>query len=74
MDLLGYIVLSAVYIMVYWLAVDWRNENSTLATWDFYQYSIAGQFFIGGVLGWYMQSYEFGFVVAMVLSFIYHAH
>jgi hypothetical protein len=74
MDLFGYILLSGIYIMVYWLAIDWRNENSMLSTWDFYQYSIAGQFVFGGVVGWYMQSFEFGFVLAVVLSLIYHAH
>lgn len=74
MDLFGYIIMSGIYIMLYWLAINWRNENSGLATWDFYQYSIAGQFVLGGVLGWYMNSYEFGFVVAMVLSLIFHAH
>lgn len=67
-------MLSSIYIMVYWLALNWRNENSQLSTWDFYQYSIAGQFVLGAVVGWYLQSYEFGFVMAMVLSLIYHAH
>lgn len=74
MDLSGYILMSIIYIMVYWLAVDWQNESSTLATWDFYQYSVVGQFVIGGFVGWYLQSYEFGFVVSIVLSLIFHAH
>jgi hypothetical protein len=74
MDLFGYIITSAIYIMVYWLAINWRNENSQLSTWDFYQYNIAAQFFLGGLVGWYLGSYEFGFVLAMVLSLIFHAH
>lgn len=74
MDLFTYTVFSVVYIMLYYLALDWRGENSGFVnwdTWDWFYHMIAGIFLFGAALGYLTNSYSFGFVVAMVLSMIF---
>lgn len=63
MDLFLYVVLSAVYIMLIHFAVAIRNQ--------FNLFLMIGLFLLGGVIGWQMQSFELGFVFAVVASLIF---
>ncbi|MCL4375087.1 hypothetical protein M1523_04490 [Patescibacteria group bacterium] len=63
MDLLLYVIFSAVYIMVIHFAVAIRNH--------FDVFLMIGLFVLGGVIGWQMHSYELGFVFAMVASLLF---
>ena len=65
MDLLYYIVFSAVYILLFELAINGKNEMG----FDFFL--MGGTFVLGGVIGHFFHSYDIGFVVAMVMSFLY---
>ena len=65
MDLLTYVVFSAVYILLFELALNLKNEMG----FDFFL--MCGTFVLGGVIGWWFNAYEIGFVVAMVMSFLY---
>jgi hypothetical protein len=65
MDLLYYIVFSTVYILLFQLALSGKNEMG----FDFFL--MCGTFVLGGVIGSFFQSYDVGFVIAMVMSFLY---
>lgn len=65
MDLTYYIVFSAAYILLFQLALNGKNEMG----FDFML--MCGTFVLGGAIGYWMGSYETGFVVAMVMSFLY---
>lgn len=60
-----YIVFSAVYMLLFELALNLKNEMG----FDFFL--MAGTFVLGGIVGWYFNAYDMGFVVAMVMSFLY---
>ena len=63
MDLFFYGVVVVIYIMVIHFALAIKNE--------FNLFLMATYFVIGGVVGWFMQSYEMGLVVGVVLSLIF---
>lgn len=65
MDLLAYAVFSAVYILLFQLALNGKNEMG----FDFFL--MIGTFVLGGAAGWYFGAYDIGFVVAMTMSFLY---
>lgn len=65
MEFLYYIVFSAVYILLFQLALNGKNEMG------FELFLMCGTFVLGGVIGWYFKAYDIGFVVAMVMSFLY---
>ncbi|MCX7997160.1 MAG: hypothetical protein N2691_05430 [Patescibacteria group bacterium] len=65
MDLLTYTVFSTVYILLFQLALNGKNEMG----FDFFL--MIGTFVLGGAVGAWMGSYETGFVIAMTLSFLY---
>lgn len=65
MDLVTYSLISFGYIILWQLALYMKNEMG----FDFLLMS--GSFVLGGVIGAYLQSYETGFVVAMILSFLF---
>lgn len=58
-----YGVMVAIYIMVIHFALSIKNEFNLFLTILY--------FIIGGVVGWFMQSYEMGFVIGVVLSLIF---
>lgn len=63
MDLFVYLLVSAVYIMVIHFGVAIKNQFNLF---------LMGAFFIfGAILGGNMQSYEMGFVAAVILSLIF---
>ncbi len=62
MDFFLFLVFSAIYIMVIHFAIAIKRE--------FDLFIMIVLFVIGGVVGWYMQSYEMGFVVGVVLSLV----
>lgn len=62
MDLLTYVVISAIYIMIMHFAVGISQE--------FKLFVMIGIFIFGGVVGAYLQTYEFGLVLAIILSLI----
>ncbi|MFN4212509.1 MAG: hypothetical protein ACK4FL_00920 [Microgenomates group bacterium] len=57
-----YIIFSFIYIMIYHLAVNFGSEFNLMITTFF--------FIFGAILGHFF-SFEFGFLVAVVLSFIF---
>lgn len=62
MDLTLFIILSITYVMFIHFAVGiWKDFNYWM------QFSF---FIFGGVIGWYMESYLTGFVIAIVLHLI----
>lgn len=63
MDLFTFIVISVVYIMVIHFAIQIRDWFDT--------FSMIGLFILGGVFGWYMQSYDAGLVFGIVTSLIF---
>ncbi len=63
MDLFLFIVLSAVYIMVIHFALAIKNQ--------FNLFIMIGIFIFGGAIGYYMNSLEFGFAGAIILSLIF---
>ena len=63
MDIFFYGVIVAIYIMVIHFALAIKNE--------FNLFLMITYFVIGGVVGWFMQSYEMGLVVGVVLSLIF---
>jgi hypothetical protein len=65
MDMMYYIVFSGVYIILFQLALCLKDEMG----FDFML--MVGTFVLGGVIGWYFNAYDTGFVVAMVMSFLY---
>lgn len=65
MDLLYYIVFSSVYIILFQLALNGKNEMG----FDFFL--MCGTFVLGGAIGYFFNSYDIGFVIAMVMSFLY---
>jgi len=62
-DLFLFILLSVVYIMTIHFAVAINNEFNVFQT--------AIYFVLGGLLGWYLKSYELGLVVGIVLSLLF---
>lgn len=65
MDLLQYAAFSFGYIIFFQLVLNMKNEMG------FNFFLMAGTFVLGGVIGSYFNAYDIGFVVAMVLSFLY---
>lgn len=65
MDFLYYVVFSTVYILLFQLALNGKNEMG----FDFFL--MCGTFVLGGTIGWFFHSYDIGFVVAMTMSFLY---
>lgn len=63
MDLLTYAIISIVYIMVMHLAISINDE--------FNIFLMVGIFIIGAAMGAYLNSYDFGFGAAIVLSLIF---
>lgn len=63
MDLFLFAVLSGVYIMVMHFAVGIKNE--------FNLFLMVGLFVLAGVAGGFLQSYELGFVLGIVLTLIF---
>lgn len=62
MDLIFYIIFSAIYIMVIHFAFGIKNFNLFL---------MIGYFVLGGLIGFWSKSYEIGLVVAVILSLIF---
>lgn len=62
MDLLTYVVISAVYIMIMHFAVGIGDE--------FKLFIMIGIFIIGAAMGAYINTYEFGFAAAVLLTLI----
>ncbi len=60
--LLAYILACGIYIMLMHFAVGIRKE--------FDVFLMAGIFVLGGVIGWYFQAYELGFVFAVIASLL----
>ncbi len=67
MDLFTYIVASGIYIMVTDMALMIRKEMSFK---DFHFFLLFVYFAIGGIVGYALQSYEAGFVLAVVASLV----
>lgn len=63
MDFFLFIILSAVYIMTIHFAIAIKKE--------FELFLMVGCFVLGAAVGWYMKSYEMGFVLAIVLSLVF---
>lgn len=63
MDLFLFIVLSGVYIMVMHFAVGIKNE--------FNLFLMVGLFILAGVVGGFLNSFELGFVVGVVLTLLF---
>lgn len=57
-----YLIFSFIYIMIYHLAVNFGSEFNLMITVSF--------FIFGAFLGHFF-SFEFGFLVAVILSFIF---
>ena len=57
-----YVIFSFIYIMVYHLALNFGSEFNLMITVSF--------FIFGAVLGYFF-SFELGFLLAVVLSFIF---
>ncbi len=62
MDLLTYIFFSVAYIMLHHFAIQINAE--------FKLFVMAGTFIVAGIIGWYLHSYEFALVFAVILSLI----
>lgn len=65
MDLITYVLCSFGFLIFWQLTLYMKNEMG----FDFML--MAGTFVLGGILGWFLQTYEVGFVVAVVLSLIF---
>ena len=65
MDLVLYIAFSFGYIIFFQLVLTIKEEMG------FNFFLMIGTFVLGGLLGWYFDAYDIGFVIAMVLSFLY---
>ena len=63
MGLYGYIFLSAVYIMIIRFGLGIHKS--------FEQYLLISAFVIGAGIGWYLDSYMLGFVMAALFSLIF---
>jgi len=63
MGLFIFIIISAVYIMTIHFAMGIRD-------W-FEVYLMMACFVLGGVVGWWMKSYEMGLVIGIVLSLLF---
>ncbi len=57
-----YLIFSFVYIMIYHLAINFGSEFNLMITTSF--------FIFGAILGYFF-SFEFGFLTAVILSFIF---
>ena len=62
-ELITYVFASVIYIMVIHFAIAIKGQ--------FNLFLMAGIFILGGVLGLYIQSLETGFILSVVLSFIF---
>ncbi|MBI2641099.1 hypothetical protein HYW87_00695 [Candidatus Roizmanbacteria bacterium] len=62
MDLLTYTVFSIAYILFHHCAIQINAE--------FKLFVMAGTFIIAGAIGWYLHSFEFALVFAVILSLI----
>ncbi|OGK21004.1 hypothetical protein A2866_02710 [Candidatus Roizmanbacteria bacterium RIFCSPHIGHO2_01_FULL_39_8] len=60
MDLLTYCVISIIYILLMHFAIQINAE--------FKLFVMVLIFFFGGVVGTFLQSYEFGLVAAIIIS------
>ena len=65
MDLMYYIVFSVVYILLFNMAINGDNEMG------FNFFLMIGTFILGGAIGYFFNSYDIGFVVAMIMSFLF---
>ena len=63
MDLFFYIIASAIFILTIHFALAIRKQ--------FNVFLMGGFFVIGYVVGWFLQSLEIGFVIAVVLSLVF---
>ncbi|MFA5136767.1 MAG: hypothetical protein WC489_05230 [Patescibacteria group bacterium] len=63
MDLFLYVIFACVYIVTIDLAIAIKGQ--------FNLFLMAGIFVLGLVVGYYLQSYEAGFVLAVILSLIF---
>lgn len=63
MEFFLYIVFSAVYIMVIHFAIAIKDQ--------FNIFLMIGFFVLGGAVGWFMHSYETGFVLSIILSLLF---
>ena len=63
MGLFGYIFISAVYIMVIRFGLGIHKS--------FEQYLFISCFVLGGLIGWYFDSYMLGFMMAALFSLIF---
>jgi len=64
MDFVLYSVIATVYIMVIHFALAIKKE--------FYLFLMIGCFVLGGVVGWWFQSWEIGLILAIVLSLVFY--
>jgi hypothetical protein len=62
MDLLFYSILSAGYIMIMHFAVAISKQ--------FKLTSLFTIFIFGGIIGYFLKAYEFGFFIAVILSLV----
>ncbi len=60
MDVFYYVGASLLYIMTIHFAFATKGQ--------FNLFMIAGAFFFGGVVGWYIGSYAVGFAISIILS------
>jgi len=63
MDILLYIVFSAVYIMTIHFAIAIKDQ--------FNIFLMIGIFVFGGFIGWQFHSFETGFILSVILSLIF---
>jgi hypothetical protein len=63
MNIYYYIIFAAVYIMTIHFAIAIRNEFNT--------FLMIGLFVLGGTIGYFMNSYELGFTLSIVLSLVF---
>lgn len=63
MSLFLYIIFSAVYLMTIHLAIAIRDH--------FNMFLMTGFFIMGGVVGYFLQSYEAGFAGAVIMTFLF---
>ncbi len=63
-NLFFYLIFAVTYITVLHLAVGIKKE--------FNLFLMIGEFILGGIVGWQMQSWEIGIVVGVVLSLLFY--
>jgi len=65
MDIISYCIFATIYIIIFNLALSGKQEMA----FDFFL--IIGTFGIGLGIGYFFNSYDIGFIIAIVLSFIF---